>query len=126
MKFLFIAAFLLIYIMAIIILHPLRLHVKRKYSTIALKFSFLIYLAIFLIFSYLFIFYKSEIFSYFEDPEDPRSIIHFILLMLAFFIPNSAILLRRSIKHRAVFNVVFAVINVMFSVYLWLLIDKVI
>jgi hypothetical protein len=124
MKFIFIAAFLFIYVIAILLLKPMRFHVKRKYSTAALKFSYLIYLAVFLIFTYLFLFYKDNMFFYFEDPEDPRSTIHFVMLLLGFFIPNIGILIRRKFKHRKVYNLIFSFINFSFAVYIWYLIQK--
>jgi len=56
LHFIFIATFLFVYIIAIIILKPFRLHRKRKFSTITLKLSYLIYLAFFLGFVYLVLF----------------------------------------------------------------------
>ncbi len=47
LHFIFIAAFLLIYIIAIIILKPFRMHRKRPVSTIFIKASYLVYLACF-------------------------------------------------------------------------------
>jgi hypothetical protein len=123
-RLIFIAAFLLLYMVAIIILKPLRQHVKRKYSTIALKFSYLIYLSIFLIFTYLFMFYNGGAASiYLEDPDDPRAMVHFSILLLAFIIPNTGILIRRKIKWRKEFNIIMSFINIIFAVYLLKLIE---
>ncbi len=57
LHFIFIAAFLLIYIIAIIILKPFRIHRKRPVSTIFIKASYLIYLACFLLMAYLILFF---------------------------------------------------------------------
>jgi len=124
-RLVFIAAFLLLYLIAIIILKPMRFHVKWKYSTIALKFSYLIYLAIFLIFTYLFMFYNGGSASiYLEDPEDPRAMLHFSILLLAFIIPNTGILIRRKIRWRKEFNIIMSIINLIFGYYLWKLIEE--
>jgi hypothetical protein len=123
-RLVFIAAFLLLYLIAIIILKPLRQHVKRKYSTIALKFSYLLYLAIFLIFTYLFMFYNGGAASiYLEDPDNPKAIVHFSFLLLAFIIPNTGILIRRKIKWRKEFNIIMSFVNFIFGYYLWRLIE---
>ena len=47
LHFIFITAFLLVYVVAIIILKPFRKHRKRPVSTITLKISYLVYLAAF-------------------------------------------------------------------------------
>lgn len=122
-RLIFIAAFLFIYLVAIILLKPMRFHVKRKYSTSSLKFSYLMYLAIFLIFSYLFMFYNTGI-LYLEDPDNPRTLTHFCLLMLVFIIPNVGILIRRKIKKRSGYNIFFTVMNLICGAYLWFLIEK--
>ena len=122
-RLVFIAAFLLLYLIAIIILKPMRFHVKRKYSTIALKFSYLIYLAIFLIFSYLFMIVKGSS-AYLDDPDNPRTMLHFAILLLAFIIPNTGILIRRKIKWRQEFNVIMTCVNLVFGYYIWKLIEE--
>jgi hypothetical protein len=121
-RLVFIASFLLLYLIAIIILKPARYHVKRKYSTMALKFSYLIYLAFFLIFTYLFMFYQGGT-PYLENPDDPRAIFHFSILLLAFIIPNTGILIRRKIKWRTEFNIIMSCVNLIFGFFLWKLIE---
>lgn len=122
-RLVFIAAFLFLYLVAIIILKPMRYHVKRKYSTMALKFSYLIYLAIFLIFTYLFIFFN-DIGSAMEDPNNSKAMFQFSLLLLSFLIPNTGILIRRRIKWRKQFNIIMSFINIIFGIYLWSIIEK--
>jgi len=124
-RLVFIAAFLLLYLVAIIILKPMRFHVKRKYSTISLKFTYLIYLAIFLIFTYLFMFYNGGNASiYLEGRDNPKAILHFSLLLLSFMIPNTGILIRRKIKWRKEFNIIMSFVNLIFGYFLWKLIEE--
>jgi hypothetical protein len=124
-KLVFIAAFLLLFLIAIIILKPMRFHIKRKYSTMSLKFSYLIYLAVFLVFTYLFMFYNGGTASlYLEDPDNPKAIVHFSILLLSFIIPNTGILIRRKIKWRVPFNVGMTFINFIFAYYLLKLIEE--
>jgi hypothetical protein len=124
LRFIFIAAFLFMYFVAIILLKPMRFHIKRKYSTIFLKVTYLIYLATFLIFTYLFLFYNGSSLFYLEDPDNPRAFFHFTLLLLSFFIPNTGILIRRSIKKRTIYNVAVGIVNIIFGIYLLILIEK--
>lgn len=118
LKILFIASFFMLYIIVIIILKPFQFHTKRKNSTAFLKISFLIYLALFLSFTYLFIFAKGSSQFSLKDPDDPRAVLQFSLLLLAFFIPNTGILIRRKIKKRTIYNSVMSIINIIFILYL--------
>ncbi len=124
-RLIFISAFLLLFLIAIIILKPLRKHEKRKYSTIWLKLTYLLYLAFFLIFMYLFMFYNGGATAiYFEDPQDPRAVLHFSILLMAFIVPNTGILIRRKIKWRKEFNIIMSFVNLAFAFYLWRLIES--
>lgn len=124
LKFIFIISFLFIYVLAVILLKPMRLHVKRPYSTAALKISFLAYLAVFLLFTYQFLFYKGGLVFYLEDPENPKAVFHFSLILLASLVPNIGILLRRRFKKRVVYNNAMSFVNLVFIAYLWFLIHK--
>jgi hypothetical protein len=126
LKILFISSFLVLYFIVIIILKPFQFHLKRKYSTATLKITFLVYFAIFLIFTYFFIFYNGTAIFYLEDPDDPRAMLHFGMLLLSFFIPNTGILIRRNIKNRTIYNSVMSGINILFIFYLLFLIRMVI
>jgi len=108
----FIATFIFLLVVSIIILRPFRIHRKRTYSTIALKVSYLIYLAAFLLLAYLVLFYSGA------RPEEEEKIgkdpflIYYIAVILAFFIPNLGIMLRRKVdKFRQQYNVIFTAIN---------------
>ncbi|MBN1132770.1 MAG: hypothetical protein JXR52_05830 [Bacteroidales bacterium] len=116
LHFIFIAAFLFIYIVAIIILKPFRLHHKRPVSTLFLKLSYLVYLACFLLFAYLILFFHagSEIS---EDPSEEQVLNLFTLFsLMAFFIPNIGIMVRRSVRSwRITYNYLFSVVNLIIA-----------
>ena len=114
LHFIFIAAFLLIYIIAIIILKPFRLHRKRPVSTIFLKASYLIYLASFMVLAYFILFFSepSEA-SETAGSEEERLLNLFTLFsVFAFFIPNIGIMVRRSVRSwRVTYNYALSVLN---------------
>ena len=95
LHFIFIATFLFVYIIAIIILKPFRLHRKRKISTVSLKLSYLIYLAFFLAFVYLVLFFADNEVNTEESMENGTSTIYYIIVLVSFFIPNIGIMIRR-------------------------------
>lgn len=117
-QFFFLVGYIILYIVSIIILRPFRIHHKRKISTIALKVSYLLYLAIFLIFTYLLLFGKKEL----QDDEEPYNTlfnIHFLLFLTSTLIPNLGIMIRKGIKkNRMEYNIIFAAINCMYMIYL--------
>ena len=124
LKVMFIAAFLFIFCVAAILLKPLSFHVKRKYSTASLKFTYLAYLVIILVFTFMFMFYNGSSVFYLEDTEDPRAAMHFSLMLTALLIPNAGILIRRKIKRRTGYNIAFTIINIGFGLYFLFLIKK--
>jgi uncharacterized membrane protein YhaH (DUF805 family) len=110
----FMATFLFIFIIAIIILKPFRIHHKRKVSTIAIKVSYLIYLAVFLAFIYLVLFFADNSIRDEEPFEFNISAIYFMIVLLAFFLPNIGIMIRRRFnENRISYNYVMTVINVL-------------
>ena len=117
----FILGYFLIFIISIIILKPFRLHKKRKISTLSLKISYLIYLLIFLIFTYLLLFGEKTLDT--DDiPYDSIFNIHFIIFLSSTIIPNAGIMLRKKIKNRTPYNLIFTFINISYSIYLFFLI----
>ena len=100
LHFIFIATFLFVFIIAIIILKPFRLHRKRKISTISLKLSYLLYLAFFLGFVYLVLFFTDNDVSTEEVMENGTSVIYYIIVLIAFFLPNIGIMIRRKFKEK--------------------------
>jgi hypothetical protein len=125
LHFIFIAAFLLILIIAIIILKPFRIHRKRPVSTVFLKLSYLIYLAAFLLMAYLILFFAPGIEP--EENMDDERILNVLTVfsILAFFIPNIGIMIRRRIgTWRVSYNYLMSVLNMGFALGLtWFILD---
>ena len=125
LHFIFIAAFLLIYIIAIIILKPFRIHRKRPVSTIFIKASYLIYLACFMLMAYLILFFSATA-EPTEDVDEERILNALtVFSVLAFFIPNIGIMIRRRIgSWRVTYNYVVTALNILISLGLiWFMID---
>jgi len=125
LHFIFIAAFLLIYIIAIIILKPFRLHRKRPVSTIFIKASYLLYLACFMLMAYLILFFSASA-EPAEDVDEERILnVLTVFSVLAFFIPNIGIMIRRRIgSWRVTYNYLITVLNILISAGLvWFIID---
>jgi hypothetical protein len=125
LHFIFIAAFLLIFIIAIIILKPFRIHRKRPMSTIFLKASYLIYLACFLLMAYLILFFSATTAP--TDDVDEERILNLLTIfsVLAFFIPNIGIMIRRRITSwRVSYNYLVTALNILISGGLiWFILD---
>ena len=125
LHFIFIAAFLLIYIVAIIILKPFRIHRKRPLSTIFIKASYLIYLACFMMMAYLILFFSATT-EPSEDVDEERILNALtVFSVLAFFIPNIGIMIRRRIgSWRVTYNYLVTALNVLISMGLiWFILD---
>lgn len=125
LHFIFIAAFLLIYITAIIILKPFRVHRKRPLSTMFIKVSYLVYLACFMLIAYLILFFSPP-WEPGEDTAEERIVNIFTLFcVLAFFIPNIGIMIRRRITSwRVTYNYMITVLNILIAVgLLWFIKD---
>jgi len=123
--FIFIAAFLLIYIIAIIILKPFRIHRKRTVSTISIKASYLIYLACFLLMAYLIIFFLHAA-EPTEEMDQERILNRLTAFsVLAFFIPNIGIMIRRRIiSWRVAYNYMISGFNIAIAAGLiWFITD---
>ena len=125
LHFIFIAAFLLIFIIAIIILKPFRIHRKRPISTICIKASYLVYLACFLLMAYLILFFSNGVDA--EENMDEERVLNTLTVfsILAFFIPNIGIMIRRKISSwRVAYNYVMTAFNLLFSLgMLWFIMD---
>ena len=116
LHFIFIAAFLLVYVIAIIILKPFRLHRKRPVSTIALKTSYLIYLAAFMLLAYMVLFFSITSEPTEEATEEKILTTFTIFSVFAFFIPNVGIMVRRSVKSwRITYNYIVTAINLIIA-----------
>jgi hypothetical protein len=126
LHFIFIAAFLLIFIVAIIILKPFRIHRKRPVSTIFIKASYLFYLACFMVMAYLILFFSASQPDPGEDMDEERILNALTLFsVLAFFIPNIGIMIRRRINSwRVTYNYLITALNLLISLGLiWFIID---
>ena len=125
LHFIFIAAFLLIYIIAIIILKPFRIHRKRPVSTILIKASYLIYLACFLLMAYLILFFSPSSEPAEEVDEEKILNILTVFSIFAFFIPNIGIMIRRRIiSWRVSYNYIAAALNILIALgMIWFLMD---
>lgn len=125
LHFIFIAAFLLIFIIAIIILKPFRIHRKRPVSTIFIKSSYLIYLACFLFMSYLILFFSPAPQPTEEVNEERILNTLTVFSVLAFFIPNIGIMIRRRITSwRIAYNYLVSGFNILISLGLiWFIMD---
>lgn len=125
LHFIFIAAFLLIYIIAIIILKPFRIHRKRPVSTILIKVSYLIYLACFLLMAYLILFFSASAEPAEEVDEEKILNILTVFSIFAFFIPNIGIMIRRRIiSWRVTFNYLMAGLNLVIALgMIWFIMD---
>lgn len=125
LHFIFIAAFLLIYIIAIIILKPFRIHRKRPVSTISIKASYLIYLACFLLMAYLILFFLPTA-EPTEEMDEERILNSLtVFSVLAFFIPNIGIMIRRRIvSWRVAYNYLITGFNIAIATGLiWFITD---
>jgi len=116
LHFIFITAFLLVYVIAIIILKPFRLHRKRPVSTITLKVSYLVYLASFMLLAYLVLFFSITSEPTEEANEEKILNVFTIFSIFAFFTPNVGIMIRRSVRSwRVAYNYLFSGINVLIA-----------
>lgn len=126
LHFIFIATFLFVYVIAIILLKPFRLHRKRKVSTVILKISYLVYLAFFLAFVYLVLFFADSEVTTEEIMDDGRSVVYYIIVLVAFFIPNIGIMIRRRFKqNRISFNYLIAAFNLLIILALVFMMNQV-
>jgi uncharacterized membrane protein YidH (DUF202 family) len=123
LELIFILSFFLFYVITVIFLKPFRIHRKRKYSTIALKVSYLLYLAVFLLFLYLLIFVEKDETVSFSTKSEVIFNPFFLLFLVSAIIPNVGIMIRRQIKKkRFEYNVFASVANILFFAYLLILI----
>ncbi len=114
MHIIFIASFLFIYILAVIILKPFRLHRKRPISTFFLKSSYLLYLIFFLVFTYLALYFSENQAVRENSVENQTPVIYYVLVLTAFFIPNIGIMIRRKFKKtRKQYNYIAGSVNIL-------------
>ena len=121
-QFFFLVGYIILFIVSIIILRPFRVHKRRRSSTISLKISYLIFLALFLIFTYMLLF-GNKIREENDQPYDSIFNVYFMIFLSATIVPNLGIMLRRRIKkNRVEYNILFTLINLIYALYLLFLI----
>lgn len=114
----FFIGYSLIFVVSVIILRPFRVHRKRKKSTISIKISYILYLGVFLSFTYLLLFGNKEL-NEDEVPYNTLFNVHFLLFLTSTIIPNLGIMIRKKInKKRISYNVIFTFINLIYFSYL--------
>jgi hypothetical protein len=102
---------LLTYVIAFITIRPFMINYRRKYSTLTLKITYLLYLAVFLFAIYCFVFFGDL------DIEKRARDAFFIISMIFLFLPNLGMMARRTIKYQRVFfNWFFSAMN-LFAIY---------
>ena len=112
------SGFVLLYVLSWILLQPTMIHRKRKISTLFLKITYLIYLAVLLGFVYFLTFYTGNLEEFFTN-------LHFTLILFSVFIPTVAMFARRKVrKNRSLYNGFFSVLNLIIMGFLvWLFIE---
>ena len=119
----FIATFSFLYVVSFIILKPFRIHTKRPVSTVIYKLSYLLYLIVFLSLAYLALFFSGGPGNFDDFTLDKQYIIYYIVIIIAFFLPNIAIMLRRRVKDlRVLYNYTFAIANFIITLVLFYII----
>lgn len=119
MHIIFIASFLFIYILAVIILKPFRLHRKRPVSTFFLKSSYLLYLIFFLVFTYLALYFSENQAIRGNSVENQTPVIYYVMVLTAFFVPNIGIMIRRKFrKTRKQYNYIAGSVNILIILYI--------
>lgn len=117
LHFIFISVFLILIVISMMVLKPFRIHHKRPYSTMSLKISYLMYLITFVILAFLILFYADIPDEASISSDDILMTMMYIVIILSFFIPNLAIMLRRKFKKiRRFYNVFFTVVNLLFVI----------
>jgi hypothetical protein len=121
-QFFFLLGYVVLFIVSIIILRPFRKHKHRLISTMMLKLSYLVFLAAFLVFTYMLLF-GNKILNSNDRPYDSIFNIYFLIFLTATIVPNIGIMIRRKIrKKRVEFNILFTIINLLYALYLIFLI----
>ena len=119
LHFIFIATFVFLIVVSFIILRPFRVHRTRMVSTMALKLSYLAYLIIFITLVYLILFFSDIPLEDEHWADDLVMKLNYIVIVVSFFVPNLAIMLRRRVKKmRRQYNIFFTAINILIAIAL--------
>jgi hypothetical protein len=121
-QFFFLTGYIILFIVSIIILRPFRVHKRRRFSTISIKVSYLIFLLLFLIFTYLLLF-GTKRYDKAAKPYESIFNFYFIFLLSATIVPNLGIMVRKRIKKKRIeYNLIFSGVNILYSFYMLFLI----
>jgi hypothetical protein len=117
----FLIGYVILFVITVLILQPFKMHRRRAKSTIFLKVTYLLFLASFLLFTYLLLFGKKEVPDN-EKPYESLFNIHFLFFLTSTIVPNVGIMIRRKIRsNRVEYNVLVAMVNLLYFIYLvWL------
>lgn len=119
LHFLLISALALTYFIAIIIIKPFLINRKRKYSTITLKVTYLVYLATFFFTFYCFVFFGEL------KLEDQIRDTFFILSLILLFLPNLGMMARKAVsRNRIFYNYFFSFLNMLVVLFLLFIIKS--
>ncbi len=121
-QFFFLVGYIILFTVSIIILRPFRVHKRRRNSTVSLKISYLLFLALFLVFTYLLLF-GNKIIGEEDQPYDSIFNIYFLIFLTSTIVPNVGIMVRRRIKkNRVEYNAMFTIVNMLYALYLLFLV----
>ncbi|MBA7529807.1 hypothetical protein ES705_22006 [subsurface metagenome] len=121
-QFFFLVGYIILFTVSIIILRPFRVHKRRRNSTVSLKISYLLFLALFLVFTYLLLF-GNKIIEEEDQPYDSIFNIYFLIFLTSTIVPNVGIMVRRRIKkNRVEYNAMFTIVNMLYALYLLFLV----
>lgn len=117
----FLIGYVILFIITVLILQPFKVHRRRTKSTIFLKVTYLLFLASFLLFTYLLLFGKKEVLDS-EKPYETLFNVHFLFFLTSTVVPNVGIMIRRKIRSsRVEYNILISLINLLYFFYLtWL------
>lgn len=123
-QFFFLIGYVILFIVSIIILRPFRVHKRRRISTMSIKLSYLIFLACFLIFTYMLLFGPKTTENT-DTTGDPFFFNpYFLIFLSSTIIPNIGIMIRRRIKKKRVqYNLGLTLVNLLYASYLIFLIS---
>lgn len=122
--FVYASLFVIVFITASSSLKPFKAHKRRRYSTMVLKLTYLLYLSLYLVFIFLLLF-KSETKLQSEEISEKWIKFYLALFLIITLLPNIGILIRRKIKKiRVNYNIAFSAINVISIILIILLLTN--
>lgn len=121
LQLLFVTFFIFLFFWAILVIKPYYVHSKRQFSTAFLKYTYLAYLIIFLIFVYSFMFNKNDMPIKWLSSDFIYAKYNFTAVAVSIIAPNASIFLRRKVKYRLGYNLSMGIINIFITIYIFIL-----